>query len=749
MDATFRPRMRTPLSARSRARMTPATRDKLEQAYQDLSLLISSGFPTAESTSANVNADLRSRSASRFSNVSRGSSTAHSGLQHPLVPGTPLSIYSTDFSDGQTVIEEEGDDYFDSESVGTSSQFFDFQKSFSKTTYDDEPWKVGDDFNFPIVAPKGGHWQVAYNFTRKEDQAMCAIWKEDIDKLLVFAGLFAATVVAFLIVSYQLLQPAAGDMRNAMQATLLTLLKEPNNGVDRNALLEAVDASLQADKFSPPPSVLRMNVAWFLSMTLSLSTVLVGTVCLQWIREYQRETRLGPKQAFALRQMRYDGLEYWRVPLICSLLSLFLQAALLLFFWGLIEFLRSLNAAIAVINAVVIGIVALFMAAAVVSPAFQCIFSNVDKPFGHQCAYKSPQSRVFSVFAFWATIHLIKILRWLIRDPSYLEKKRTFLAAMLAATEGWNWVSFDNEWQQSRMMDISSRHGSVTQESRDIPQALAWLGKTFSNDYEAIGALYHAARSLHPSTTFQTLKALGGEYEGLFDFKPSAHGGDEILSDLQSAFLLRDLVDRNSKLQSEAVLFHRLELLIRIANHTAAEKAQYISPEVRVLIERCFEGKGRSINPFKEDQDYSVLPDYVVRQVLTAFQRYLRVIKTDTKFPYDLWKAVGPMVYQVVHEKIRRSDITLEEEFALLNKELEEYIDRVDHRALPSQTYQRFRNYVNQFKDHLLCVDQQEEGSIYISFLNSLRSLDRRVHIRPVLEPPPSKITSKNVIPSL
>ncbi|PFH46085.1 hypothetical protein AMATHDRAFT_156374 [Amanita thiersii Skay4041] len=41
---------------------------------------------------------------------------------------------------------------------------------------------------------------------KKYDKAICDAWKDDIEKLLIFAALFSATVTAFTVESYQWLQ---------------------------------------------------------------------------------------------------------------------------------------------------------------------------------------------------------------------------------------------------------------------------------------------------------------------------------------------------------------------------------------------------------------------------------------------------------------------------------------------------------------------------------------------------------------
>ncbi|EEB98286.1 hypothetical protein MPER_02234, partial [Moniliophthora perniciosa FA553] len=54
-------------------------------------------------------------------------------------------------------------------------------------------------------------WEKLMAEVEKYDDGMVKNWKEDIDTLLVFAGLFSAVVTAFLIESYQWLSEDPAD----------------------------------------------------------------------------------------------------------------------------------------------------------------------------------------------------------------------------------------------------------------------------------------------------------------------------------------------------------------------------------------------------------------------------------------------------------------------------------------------------------------------------------------------------------
>ncbi|EEB98162.1 hypothetical protein MPER_02379 [Moniliophthora perniciosa FA553] len=116
-------------------------------------------------------------------------------------------------------------------------------------------------------------------------------WRDDIDTLLVFAGLFSAVVTAFVIESYKWLDKDPADTT----VTLLTqLISVQVNG--------SQSVSFEPTQFKPDASSIRINVFWFLSLILSLTSALFGLLCKQWVREHQRDTTTRtPGEALALR----------------------------------------------------------------------------------------------------------------------------------------------------------------------------------------------------------------------------------------------------------------------------------------------------------------------------------------------------------------------------------------------------------------------------------------------------------------
>ncbi|KAF9256432.1 hypothetical protein L218DRAFT_834110, partial [Marasmius fiardii PR-910] len=180
-------------------------------------------------------------------------------------------------------------------------------------------------------------------------------YKDDIDTLLVFTGLFSAIVTAFIIESYKWLQEDPADTAATLLNTTVVLLTGLAQHNSTESLPPSINTSLPLH-FTPSPSAVRINTFWFLSLTLALVDALFGLLCKQWLRAYQQQTNTRtPEQSLALRWLRFQSFEQWHVPKILASLPMMLEIALFLFFIGLLELLWNRHPVPFAIALVVIG----------------------------------------------------------------------------------------------------------------------------------------------------------------------------------------------------------------------------------------------------------------------------------------------------------------------------------------------------------------------------------------------------------
>ncbi|KAF8905398.1 hypothetical protein CPB85DRAFT_1376808 [Mucidula mucida] len=174
----------------------------------------------------------------------------------------------------------------------------------------------------------GNHWQSCHQIVEQYDNSLCDGWNDDINTLLVFVGLFTAAVTAFTIESYKRLERDPADTTNA----LLLHITRQLAGEDKAPM------SLPGE-FVPSSSDRRINIFWFLSLIVALMTALLGILCKQWLREYQKDAAMSSKDSLGLRQLRFHSFVFWRVEDLISALPLFLQLTMLLFVLGILDLL--------------------------------------------------------------------------------------------------------------------------------------------------------------------------------------------------------------------------------------------------------------------------------------------------------------------------------------------------------------------------------------------------------------------------
>ncbi|KAF4618776.1 hypothetical protein D9613_009779 [Agrocybe pediades] len=200
-----------------------------------------------------------------------------------------------------------------------------------------------DGFQFAPKKPEGDLWEIALEPLMKREREQCDAWKEEVQNLLIFAGLFSAVVTAFIIESYKTLHV---DPQDTMVTLLSHILVRLENGSATGSPTSSLPSSQVT--FVPDKSAERINSFWFISLVLSLATALIGIISLQWLREYQSYANFNSEKTFAIFNMRKDGLEKWHVPKVFAALPLLLQGALVLFLAGMIDFSLALGIKVAI-----------------------------------------------------------------------------------------------------------------------------------------------------------------------------------------------------------------------------------------------------------------------------------------------------------------------------------------------------------------------------------------------------------------
>ncbi|KAI0789654.1 hypothetical protein C8Q75DRAFT_806817 [Abortiporus biennis] len=189
-------------------------------------------------------------------------------------------------------------------------------------------------------------WSDLSRHLRQYDEERIKRVNDDMDTLLVFAGLFSAVVTAFCIEFYKSLQTDPNETSAILLLQISKQLASFNvNGLTVNSSASAAEPSLFTSK-TPSKTSTNINIFWFLSLVFSLTTASLAMLVKQWLREYLPHDNLSPQSHIRVRHFRAEGIEKFHVFTIAAVLPLMIQIALGLFFIGLVVFLIDLDWAV-------------------------------------------------------------------------------------------------------------------------------------------------------------------------------------------------------------------------------------------------------------------------------------------------------------------------------------------------------------------------------------------------------------------
>ncbi|KAF8476437.1 hypothetical protein DFH94DRAFT_634996, partial [Russula ochroleuca] len=207
-------------------------------------------------------------------------------------------------------------------------------------------------------------WNMYINEVKKDDKRMADAWKEDSNGILVFTGLFSATVGAFIIEFYKQLSPNSGNL------TVIPLA----NGT----------YSITANPPSPPSaSMIWVNSMWLISLVLSLTSALIATLLQQWARRYVEMPNVPsePNERARVRWFLFLGTESYKMRLAVQLAPTLLHLSVYLFFAGLVIVFHTINKNVSIAVDVSVGVFGLAYMALSLLPCLDV-----------SCPYRTPMS---------------------------------------------------------------------------------------------------------------------------------------------------------------------------------------------------------------------------------------------------------------------------------------------------------------------------------------------------------------------
>ncbi|KAF8962498.1 hypothetical protein BDZ97DRAFT_1825225 [Flammula alnicola] len=326
--------------------------------------------------------------------------------------------------------------------------------------------KCGDPYEHEIPKPEGlGPWEALLQPFFEWDGRQCREWKEEVENLLIYASIFSGVVTTFVVIAHQNLT------QDASAAVVISLLTRIADRLDSPT--QPPSAPLPISTFTASASAVRIGIFWFLSLALSLSTVLVGIVALQWIREYQRYQDVyddfipTPRVQVSTYHMRAEALRRWFVPQIFRCLPLILQAALVLFFIGIIDFVWTLHRTVAICVTALIGLTFFFLIATTILPTLQYLLVAFRDPdtsadplnMPAPCPYKSPPAWAFyfivrflfqQAYSLWDLAHWRSVGGHIPRPSSWLWRIRYLSLNYFMYGSPQSWSAVDMLWLSIR-----------------------------------------------------------------------------------------------------------------------------------------------------------------------------------------------------------------------------------------------------------------------------------------------------------
>ncbi|KAI0298446.1 hypothetical protein B0F90DRAFT_1732545, partial [Multifurca ochricompacta] len=223
-------------------------------------------------------------------------------------------------------------------------------------------------------------WSLYRKYAKGHDVAKIKSLKEDMDGVLLFAGLFATSLSVFAIDRVQTLQVSPTQQVVFYQQQSVALLSQISQQ------LSSLSAQASVPPFSlppsptpsPSPSEIRVNV-------FCLCAALLATLVQRWSRDYMlifKQYRHSLKSA-RIRQYLHDGVDGWYMPIVAEAVPGLVHISLFLFLIGLGDFLLNVNKTV--------GRATLFP---ITFCATLYLFSTFAPVFSPQSPYRSPFSDI-------------------------------------------------------------------------------------------------------------------------------------------------------------------------------------------------------------------------------------------------------------------------------------------------------------------------------------------------------------------
>ncbi|VDB85104.1 unnamed protein product [Peniophora sp. CBMAI 1063] len=179
-------------------------------------------------------------------------------------------------------------------------------------------------------------WSYYLRKAHRVDQEMADGWKGDTDGILIFTGLFSATVASFIVDNYKSLQLDPS----------VVLLAQISANMTGQSMADTI-ACAGVSTAGPP---VHINILWALSLCMSISCALLATLVQQWARHYLRLSQRRqdiPGLQGRMHAYLSHGISTSGVRVFVNMIPALLTCAVALFFAGLVELYFTISSTVA------------------------------------------------------------------------------------------------------------------------------------------------------------------------------------------------------------------------------------------------------------------------------------------------------------------------------------------------------------------------------------------------------------------
>jgi len=270
-------------------------------------------------------------------------------------------------------------------------------------------------------------WSLCAQMVWGHEKAIVDSANDELNALLIFAGLFSAIVTAFLVPYYPSLTPATDLVAQtlsiiSMQLNNLSFIVTSGYINSTHPLSsDPVNTTIDA---APDPDTISISALWFSALVFSLAAALIAIFVKQWLNRHAMPITSMPRQSVLVWYCRHRSFEKWGVTAIVGTVPILLQIALILFLVGLVLLLRTLNNTIFIIITTLFGILLAFSISTTVMPLFV--------PATADCPYKSPQALLVLFIVSWVSASALWLINgivdWIpenknkLKIPSWLQQ---------------------------------------------------------------------------------------------------------------------------------------------------------------------------------------------------------------------------------------------------------------------------------------------------------------------------------------